>query len=659
MHMTSDYPGHIKKLTKKKLQYLEQIARFPPNRYVDHRRETGLIPGEAVVIGTLNRSVASVTGNGMEMSRITMTDRKTGQKFTAVWFGTGYPGRLHEADEGRTFLVCGKASYDAAWGWQINSPDCFTDGDFASKMILQPVYKKFTGISREAFEEFIKKSVSSPLEDPEYLKKYGIEPLNVISRRLHYPADEKDIEEGMRQNVLTDMLYFAVNMKMREADHGGKIPVMKEKNLQEKAIKSLPYTLTDDQLRVVGELTKKLEKGQHVNALIQGDVSCGKTVTAILLLILAAENGYQSVLLAPTVILAGQHFEDVRKIAEPLGIRTDFLGSGMSGKERKKVLERVRNGETDILVGTHAVTEENTVFRNPGLAVIDEEQRFGVERREMLRKKSSNDIAYVSMSATPIPRTLAMTVYGDGTDIYTIRSMPAGRKSVTTVKTDNFDPPEILLKEIREGRQAYVICPLVDADDGIPCRSCEETVRIYEEYFFKRGMPDVKVGCLNGRMKESRMSEVLNAFVRGDIAVLVATTVVEVGVNNPNASVIVIQNADRFGLSGLHQLRGRVRRGSHKPYCILMAEDTDKPRLDAMCNTEDGFELAEADLKIRKSGNLIGTEQSGKDRFMPLIIKYPAMYEYAKTAAENLIRDKNAADFVKYMSEIYGSEGKT
>lgn len=659
MHLTTDNSAHNKILEKAGLNYLEQIARALPKKYLDHRYETGLDQnnsGESVVLGILKKIKVARNGNKTKLTQAVISDRISGKTLMVTWFETDYPYRLYADHTGNLFLVCGKATYNDQWGFQIISPNCFTDQNISEKMILVPLYKKYRGMSADSFQHYIQKATTSFLDEPcsSDLKAFGIGSLNEISRKLHYPATTEEIEDAIRQIVLTDITYFASSMKLRDLTQTGKTLNIRGRDTMDKAIDKLPYTLTKDQANVVNEITTKLQNGERINALVQGDVSCGKTITAILMLLLAAENGYQAALLAPTVVLASQHYEDIKKITEPFGLRVKFLGSSISKKDKARILENLKSGEIDILVGTHAVTMPDVVFKNLGLVVIDEEQRFGVERRECLKEKSENQIAYITMSATPIPRTLASTIYGEHMMIFTIHSMPSGRQPVTTIKTDDYTPPSVLLDEIRAGRQAYVICPLVDSDDENPCMSCKETVEMYEKFFTKHGL-NVAVGCLNGQMKEKEMLSVLSDFMNQKISVLVSTTVVEVGVNNPNASVIVIQDADRFGLSSLHQLRGRVRRGSYKPYCILMAKNADNnPRLDAMCRTEDGFELSVMDLDIRKAGNLLGNAQSGKDRFIPLIEKYPKMYEYAKIVAMELIKNNQAEPFVKYMSEIYG-----
>lgn len=660
MHLTTDNSRHKKILEKAGLNYLEQLARFLPNKYLDHRHETGLNQensGESVVLGILKSIKVIYDGRMVKLTRAVVVDRISGQPLTIMWFKTDYPYKLYNEHTGNLFLVCGKITHSDQWGFQIVSPDCFTDKDIPGNMALIPVYKKYTGLSADAFNGYIQRATIAFLDEfpcPD-IGKHGVGTLNEISRKLHYPSSVEDIQDALKQITLTDMLYFATNMKLRNVRQTGTGLQIHTREILDKAIENLPYTLTNDQDKVVNDITERLINGETINALVQGDVSCGKTITAILMLLLAAENGYQSILLAPTIVLASQHYEDVKKIAEQFGLRVEFLGSNISKKGKKKILADLEAGNIDILVGTHAATMPDVHFHNLGLAVIDEEQRFGVERRECLKTKSCNEIAYITMSATPIPRTLASTIYGENTMIFTIHSMPSGRQPVTTTKTMDYTPPAILLDEIRAGRQAYVICSLVDSDDDTPCLSCQETVETYENYLHKHGFISATVGCLNGQMKEKEMLDVLNDFMNNKITVLISTTVVEVGVNNPNASVIIIQDADRFGLSSLHQLRGRVRRGSYKPYCFLMANNADtNPRLDAMCKTEDGFELSMMDLEIRKSGNLLGNAQSGKDRFVPLIEKYPEMYEYAKIIAMELIKKNQAEAFVKYMSEIYG-----
>ena len=660
MHQVTDNKKHKNILEKANLGTLEQIARTEPRRYYDFRKETTCLSpamdGQMVVLlGVLQKTKAGDNGR-ISYSKATVLERITHIPVSVTWYGTKYPAKVYGQKIGNLFLVCGELSYDAQWGYDINSPIVFTDKNITDEMKIIPVYKKKTGLAVDRFKEFVEQATTGFLDEfhSDILNRYGFKTFTQISRLLHFPTIPEEIEEGIKQVAMQDMLYFATHMKMRELAPRQKPIEISRRNTMDSVITELPYTLTQDQNTVVQELAERLMKQEPVNALVQGDVSCGKTITAILLLILAVENGYQSTLLAPTAVLATQHYEDITKIVAPLGLKAVFLGNGITAAEKRQALKDIKDGSADIIVGTHAVTSENVEFKNLGLVVIDEEQRFGVEKRESLKKKTINDIAYITMSATPIPRSLADTIYGEGTQIFSIHSMPSGRKPVTTVKTTNYMPPQILLEELAAGRQAYIICPLVDPNEKTEYLSCEETKQKYEKYLKACGMGHIKVGCLNGKMNEKDMLQTLHEFSNNQIQILVSTTVVEVGVNNPNASVIIIQDAERFGLSTLHQLRGRVRRGSYKPYCYLMSSKAESnERLAAMCQTEDGFELSMLDLQLRKSGNLLGLNQSGEDRFVSLIENYPDLYEVIKRIAVEMIEAGEGERYIDFMKPIY------
>lgn len=408
------------------------------------------------------------------------------------------------------------------------------------------------------------------------------------------------------------------------------------------------FQASDEQLKYVAE-------GNAVNALIQGDVSCGKTITAFLLLIQAAENGFQSAIMAPTVVLASQHYDELLKLLDGTGLKCAFLNGSLKKKEKDDILKKLASGEINIIVGTHSLTEDSVIFKNLGLIVIDEEQRFGVEKREKMREKAMYNPAYVSMSATPIPRTLASVIYGKNVDLFTIQSMPSGRKPVTTLYMKNKAIPRILIQELLAGRQAYVICPLIEDNPNSEvmanCISVEQVKQQYDRLLQNYGF---KSETLTGKMSEKEMLSVLNDFKTNKIQILISTTVVEVGVNNPNATVIVIQNAERFGLSSLHQLRGRVRRGNYAPYCILQSEQEHNERIEAMCQTENGFELSKLDMQIRKTGDILGTAQSGENRYISLMENYPKSYMYAEKLAAELYERKELDHFLEIMDKIKG-----
>jgi len=374
----------------------------------------------------------------------------------------------------------------------------------------------------------------------------------------------------------------------------------------------LPFPLTGAQKRVIREIRKDMGSGQQMNRLLQGDVGSGKTLVALMSMLIALDNGYQACIMAPTEILAEQHLQTIRELLGDMPVRTELLTGVVKGKRREAVMQGLIDGSVHLLVGTHAVIEENVQFKRLGFAVIDEQHRFGVAQRAKLWSKSNNPPHVLVMTATPIPRTLAMTLYGD-LDVSVIDELPPGRKLIQTIhKFDNqlHSLYTGIRKQIQEGRQAYIVFPLIKESEKIDLKNLEEGFETLRE-----ALPEMRMSKVHGKMKPAEKDAEMAKFVSGETQILVATTVIEVGVNVPNASVMVIMEAQRFGLSQLHQLRGRVGRGADQSYCILvtpykLSAETRK-RIDIMCETNDGFEIAEADLKLRGPGDLEGTAQSG------------------------------------------------
>lgn len=409
----------------------------------------------------------------------------------------------------------------------------------------------------------------------------------------------------------------------------------------------LEFELTGAQKRVIKEIRSNMGTGVHMNRLLQGDVGSGKTVVGFMCMLLAKDNGYQSCMMAPTEILAQQHYMGISKLASPLGMEVGFLSGSVKGKKRQTLLKRLKEGEIDILIGTHALIEDPVVFNNLGLAIIDEQHRFGVAQRAKLWKKNTNVAPHVLvMTATPIPRTLAMTVYGD-LDVSTIDEMPPGRKSIQTIHRYESARPKVInfmRSEIDKGRQIYVVFPLIEESAKLDLKNLNDG---YERLLHFFPMPKYQMSILHGRMKPKAKDFEMDRFVKGITQIMVATTVIEVGVNIPNASVMIIENTERFGLSQLHQLRGRVGRGSDQSFCLLMTGDRlskeSRERIGTMVRTNNGFEIAEADLKLRGPGDIEGTMQSGiMDLKLSSIVEDSGILNAARYYAQAIVdRDQD------------------
>jgi ATP-dependent DNA helicase RecG len=451
---------------------------------------------------------------------------------------------------------------------------------------------------------------------PDYvLKENALVPLTYALRNIHFPADSYALQKSVRRLKFEELFYLQLALlKQKYIQSRGSVglPIVKVGAAFNACFNALPYELTGAQKRVIREIRNDTGSGHQMNRLLQGDVGSGKTIVAFLSMLIALDNGYQACIMAPTEILATQHYESLSAMAQHIGVKVALLTGSTRKKAREAIHEQLRSGELQILIGTHALIEEEVKFRNLGLAVIDEQHRFGVAQRAKLWKKNVSPPHVLVMTATPIPRTLAMTVYGD-LDVSVIDELPPGRKPVTTrlrYENQRQEMYHFIGTELRKGRQAYIVYPLIEESEKLDLKALEEGYEIVRETF-----PHYRVCYVHGRMKPAEKDHQMQLFASGQANILVATTVIEVGVNVPNASVMVIENAERFGLSQLHQLRGRVGRGADQSYCILMSKhelskDT-RHRLEVMTQTNDGFVVAEEDMKLRGPGDMEGTQQSG------------------------------------------------
>ena len=482
---------------------------------------------------------------------------------------------------------------------------------------------------------------------PEHLmKQYGLVPLHYALKNIHFPKDITSLEKAKYRLKFEELFYLQLSLLKQKyvrsrADKGIRMPMVgKAFNA---CYDSLPFPLTGAQKRVITEIREDMKSGHQMNRLLQGDVGSGKTMVAVLTALIAIGNGYQACIMAPTEVLAQQHYKNIQKFLAPTGVRSALLTGSSKASERREVHSGLEDGSIGIIVGTHALIEDNVVFSNLGLAIIDEQHRFGVEQRSKLWRKAASDIPphVLVMTATPIPRTLAMTLYGD-LDVSVIDELPPGRKPVQTIHATEGKRPALykfLRDQIALGRQVFIVYPLINETEKLDYQSLEAGA---EDIMQKFPFPEYKTAVVHGKQLNDVKKFNMDAFAAGRADILVATSVIEVGVDVPNASVMVIESAERFGLSQLHQLRGRVGRGSEKSYCVLMTgpkmSKESRHRIELMCATENGFELAEEDMKMRGPGDLEGTQQSG----------LPISLNIASLAKDGLILNtaRNCADAV-------------
>ena len=611
-------PNRIQLLNKLKIYTLKDLITYYPRDYEDRSKPQNVCDcedGTEVLIEAMPISKITEYRKGkMIISRLIVRDQ-TGTCYI-TWYNQGYlKNRFIPMKFYRFF---GKVSRKGN-RLEMNSPvfDEIEQTKNTGKII--PIYPLTYELKQSTLRRIIENGlaeVDGKLEEtlPEYiLKENNLLDINTAINRIHFPIDFSDYNKSRDRLVFEELLTTQLALlKLKnnyEREKNG-IEFSKEVKMSD-VINILPFKLTKAQLRVLEEIDNDMESQRPMNRLLQGDVGSGKTVVAMISAYKAVKSGYQAAIMAPTAILASQHLEGFQSILSQFGIRCELLISSITKKKKTEILEKLQNGEIDILIGTHALLEENVVFKNLGLVVTDEQHRFGVKQRATIATKGKNPDT-IAMSATPIPRTLALILYGD-LDISIIDELPPNRKKIETFAvrkgmTERVN--QFIRKQIDDGRQAYIVCPLVEENEELGLKSVIELEEKYKNETFS----NYKVAYLHGKMKAKEKDEIMEKFKNGEIQILIATTVIEVGVNVPNASIMVVENAERFGLAQLHQLRGRVGRGEYQSYCILKFDgnsETIRQRMKVMCDTNDGFIISEKDLELRGSGDFFGTEQHG------------------------------------------------
>lgn len=639
-------PKKAELLNKMGIYDIKDLLEYYPRNYEDRTKLSNInqfVDGEHYLfIATLSDSIhiQRIRKNLTIYSTFVYDD--TGEcKMT--WFNQKYINtKLHKGDK---YLFYGRAikNYGVI---SMESPQIYNLNDIDKIQGIYPIYPLTSGITQNYLFKLESLAYNNKPLIPDFLsnsfrKKYNLCEINYAMQNVHFPKTFKAVNEARNRLIFNEL--FLLELALMSVKNSS-IGVIKSQKFNSVDIKEflnlLPFKLTNAQNKVIDDITKDMLSDKVMNRLVQGDVGSGKTIVAAIAMYIAVKNGYQAAMMAPTTILANQHFDELSKYFSKLGITTEIITSSTTKKSKKIICEKLKNKEIDIIIGTHSLIEDDIEFSNLGLVITDEQHRFGVKQRLKLANKG-NSVETLVMTATPIPRTLAIMLYGD-LDLSIIDEMPPGRKPVKTYAVDESYENRIvkfIKKNIDEGRQAYVVCPLVEENDELDLKSVEKIYDKYKNEYFK----DYSVAIIHGKMKNKEKDEIMQDFKENKINILISTTVIEVGISVSNATLMIIENADRFGLAALHQLRGRVGRGEYQSYCILKSNNksiNSRERLKIMEKSNSGFDVAQKDLELRGPGDFFGIRQSGLPEFkLANLLKDIKVLQDAQIAAKELLEE--------------------
>lgn len=627
-------PKTAKLLEKLNIYTVEDLLTYYPYRYNVYSFSNLIDSQDNLIVSAIIESNPVVSYIKKNFNRLSFRANASGKIFSVIIFNRAF--MRPNLTLGKTITLIGK--YDV-------KKNSFTASDIKFNIHpgdIEPVYHLTNGISSQALSKLIKGAIKNPVDDlvpVEYSERYKFLSKKDAIEKIHFPKNAKEVKNAKIRLIYEELFNFSFKMNYLNKENKNIDGIAREidKEKMQIIVNSLPYNLTNDQQKAFDEILNDMESSSRMNRLLLGDVGSGKTVVSTLAVYANYLSGYQSALMAPTEILAIQHYYGIKKILDKFNVNVDVITGSMTAKEKKSVYRKVESGEVDLLIGTHAILSDNVTFKNLGLVITDEQHRFGVNQRSILQKKSFKpDILY--LSATPIPRTYAMTIYGD-LDISMIKTKPMGRKEIITkVKSEKEikDVLSAMLEEIKKGHQIYIVSPLVEQNEELDLNS----VNLLKEKIDLAFQGKVRTEIIHGKMKQDQKDAVMNDFKNNVVKILISTTVIEVGIDVANATMIVIFNAERFGLASLHQLRGRVGRSELQSYCYLIS-NYDNDRLKVMEESNDGFYISQKDFELRGHGDLFGTRQSGDMHFKIANLKndYEILVQ-AKNDSEEYIKNK-------------------